>query len=174
MGVLKEGADLNKVEAKVQDNFETGRITLKRTKMKKRGYVFKEKSQPQKVTSNSVADNNATDISKDSEVMKFFTLPAEYAFVARAISQMDGVGKGLDPDFDFISACAPYLVEVKGVNKYLKEEATKVILGYEKRILDWEKKLFQRFGFDASRYVDTKKAKPTTDDPTNNGDQSDM
>jgi hypothetical protein len=87
---------------------------------------------------------------------------------------MDGVGKGLDPDFDFISACALYLVEVKGVNKYLKEEATKVILGYEKRILDWEKKLFQRFGFDASRYVDTKKAKSTTDDPTNNGDQSDM
>uniref|UniRef100_A0A7S2XNR5 ABC1 atypical kinase-like domain-containing protein n=1 Tax=Attheya septentrionalis TaxID=420275 RepID=A0A7S2XNR5_9STRA len=175
MGVLKEGADLNKVEAKVRDNFETGRITLKRTKMKKRGYVFKEKSPPRNVTSSSVSNNNnnATEAGKDSEVMKFFTLPAEYAFVARAISQMDGVGKGLDPDFDFISACAPYLVEVKGVNKYLKEEATKVLLGYEKRIMDWEKNLFKRFGFDPSRYADTKKNKPTIENSTT-GDHSDM
>ena len=51
---------------------------------------------------------------KDAEVMGFFTQQSEYAFVARALSQMDGVGKGRDPEFDFISAAAPYLVEVKG------------------------------------------------------------
>ena len=35
---------------------------------------------------------------------------------------MDGVGKGLDPDFDFISNGAPYIVEIKGAKKYLKDQ----------------------------------------------------
>merc|ERR1712238_418612 len=62
---------------------------------------------------------------KDAEVMGYFTLQSEYAFVARALSQMDGVGKSLDPEFDFISAAAPYLVEVKGTTRYLMDEAKK-------------------------------------------------
>ena len=36
--------------------------------------------------------------------------------------QMDGVGKTLDPDFDFVSSGAPYIVEIKGTGKYLKDE----------------------------------------------------
>jgi len=38
---------------------------------------------------------------------------------------MDGVGKTLDPDFDFISSSAPYIVEIKGTGKYLQDEASK-------------------------------------------------
>jgi hypothetical protein len=43
----------------------------------------------------------------DAEIVSYFTLPAEYVFVARVFSQLDSVGKGLDGDFDFISAAAP-------------------------------------------------------------------
>lgn len=57
--------------------------------------------------------------------MKYFTLPTEYAFVGRALTQMGGVGKALDPDFDFISAAAPWIYEIKGPTKYLREEAEK-------------------------------------------------
>jgi len=38
---------------------------------------------------------------------------------------MDGVGKSLDPDFDFVSSAAPWIYEIKGATKYLKEEAIK-------------------------------------------------
>jgi phosphate uptake regulator len=40
---------------------------------------------------------------------------------------MGGVGKSLDPDFDFISSAAPWVYEVKGVNRYLREETEKRI-----------------------------------------------
>jgi len=75
--------------------------------------------------------------------MKFFTLPAEYAFVARALSQMDGVGKTLDPDFDFVSSAAPYIVEIKGVGKYLKDEFKKRVNNFVTQLRGpWE----QSFG----------------------------
>jgi predicted unusual protein kinase regulating ubiquinone biosynthesis (AarF/ABC1/UbiB family) len=61
----------------------------------------------------------------DAEVLQYFTLPAEYAFVARALAQLDGVGKFLDGDFDFISSAAPWMFEIKGVAKFLQEEAAK-------------------------------------------------
>lgn len=57
--------------------------------------------------------------------MQYFTLPTEYAFVGRALSQMDGVGKSLDPEFDFISSAAPWIYEIKGAGKYLLEEFLK-------------------------------------------------
>jgi len=77
------------------------------------------------VATSSTTEDASAETVKDSEVMSYFTLPAEYAFVARAISQMDGVGKSLDPDFDFISNSAPYIVEIKGADLYLKDEASK-------------------------------------------------
>ena len=43
-------------------------------------------------------------------------------FLTRLII-ISGVGKGLDPDFDFLSAAAPYmLVEIKGTGRYLVDE----------------------------------------------------
>jgi hypothetical protein len=53
--------------------------------------------------------------------------------VAHAITQIDGVGKGLDPDFDFISNSAPYIVEIDGTNKYLKEEVIMYVINFQKK-----------------------------------------
>ena len=63
---------------------------------------------------------------------------------------MDGVGKGLDPEFDFISASAPYIVEIKGVEKYLMDEAKKRLkFVYDKDdgILAKELRFFKSLGF---------------------------
>eukprot|EP00980_Cylindrotheca_fusiformis_P011102 scaffold2553_cov138-Cylindrotheca_fusiformis.AAC.10 len=123
MGVLVDDADLDKVRSKVAENYRTGKVKANRKKMVGRGYQFRNETTSQPSPGAGI---NGTDVeSKDSEVMSFFTLPAEYAFVARALSQMDGVGKTLDPDFDFISNSAPYIVEIKGANKYLKDEVAK-------------------------------------------------
>lgn len=109
MGVLKEGADLAAVRAKVADNYRTGKVKANRKKLKKSGYKFKEESEApalvSKVTSgthhsSSGKTTTTTATARDAQVMQYFTLPAEYAFVGRALSQMDGVGKSLDPDFD--------------------------------------------------------------------------
>lgn len=132
MGVLKEDANLEIVRAKVADNFKTGKVKANRKRLSKRGYKFNSQvpspnSTDATVSSNSTATSGSKSNStaKDSDVMQSFTLPAEYAFVGRALVQMDGVGKGLDPEFDFISAAAPSIYEIKGANKYLKEEAAK-------------------------------------------------
>lgn len=129
MGVLKEDADLNKVRAKVAENYRTGKVKANKKKLKRSGY--KSSSKRSNSTSTDYSGNNTnTEAGKDSEVMKYFDLPAEYAFVARALSQMDGVGKSLDPDFDFISSAAPFIVEIKGAKQYLKDEIEKKVKGF--------------------------------------------
>lgn len=137
MGVLKENADLEKVQAKCQQNYDTGKLKVK--KRKKRSSVpYRRNDILVDSDSNDALEvrleaseqilvteqTNTKDV-KDAEVMGYFTLKSEYAFVARALSQMDGVGKSLDPEFDFISASAPYLVEVKGTGRYLSDEIKK-------------------------------------------------
>lgn len=130
MGVLKDTADLGKVRAKVADNYKTGKVKANRKRLRKRGYKFKDAntgSNPTNSTPTSESDNStATTSATDAEIMQYFTLPAEYAFVGRALSQMDGVGKSLDSEFDFISSAAPWIVEIKGAGKYLQDEATKL------------------------------------------------
>jgi predicted unusual protein kinase regulating ubiquinone biosynthesis (AarF/ABC1/UbiB family) len=161
MGVLKDGADLKKVEAKCQQNYDQGKLKVKKRKSRKSSkYNEKNKSlldikSEQKELDTRIDSagqaKNTTETServKDSEVMEYFTLQSEYAFVARALSQMDGVGKSLDPDFDFISAAAPYLVEVKGTTKYLTDEIKKKLTFVygEEGILAQELKLFKSLG----------------------------
>jgi predicted unusual protein kinase regulating ubiquinone biosynthesis (AarF/ABC1/UbiB family) len=87
---------------------------------------------------------NVTKDEQDSDVMKYFKLPAEYAFVARAISQMDGVGKSLDPDFDFISSAAPNIVEIKGASEYLRDEFDKFVKNFQQRITASWKQIVNR------------------------------
>jgi len=135
MGVLVDGADLDKVREKVGENYRTGKIKANKKKLRKKGYKFRgeDSDSTATVTSDSAGDSSKTTVN-DAEVMSYFTLPAEYAFVARAISQMDGVGKSLDPDFDFISSAAPYIVEIKGTDLYLKDEVFKLIRSLLQRI----------------------------------------
>ena len=158
MGVLVDGADLDKVKTKVKQNFETGLIKVK---SKKRGQtnvsatvVTEAKLNSTEVKITSSGGENIEKVN-DAEIMSFFTLPAEYAFVARAISQMDGVGKFLDEDFDFISACAPYLVEIKGGERYMKDEIRKILIS----VLNWEIDLQKKLGFDPKVKIDKLQSK---------------
>jgi predicted unusual protein kinase regulating ubiquinone biosynthesis (AarF/ABC1/UbiB family) len=165
MGVLTDGADLDKVRKKVKNNFETGKLKVKQRGQRK---LSESSNQPipesMEQNSTEVRLANATSINvassetstktnsdedeiNDAEIMSYFTLPAEYAFVARALSQMDGVGKNLDSEFDFISAAAPYLIEIKGSEKYLTDELTKYAQNVKKATLDWQKNLFRDLGF---------------------------
>jgi hypothetical protein len=54
-----------------------------------------------------------------------FILPAQLAFVARALAQMDGVGKALDPDFEFIASAAEAIPSLKGRRAWLRDWAGK-------------------------------------------------
>jgi len=134
MGVLKEGADLSVVRAKVAENYRTGKVKANRKKLRKRGYKFRNVTSA--ASSASIA-TNSTAGGGDAAVMKYFTLPAEYAFVGRALSQMNGVGKSLDPEFDFVSAAAPWIYEIKGAGLYIKEEALKWITSFPDRVADF-------------------------------------
>jgi predicted unusual protein kinase regulating ubiquinone biosynthesis (AarF/ABC1/UbiB family) len=144
MGVLIDGADLDQVRAKVAENYRTGKVKANRKKLRRKGYKFQDETNGEI----SKKDEDYLDAGKtaasasptgnDSQVMSYFSLPAEYAFVARAISQMDGVGKSLDPEFDFISSAAPYLVEIKGADLYLKDEVMKFIRGIQHRVVKFQ------------------------------------
>lgn len=161
MGVLTENVDIDKVRAKVQDNFEKGLVKVRKSKLKKAGYVFREPPN----NNGTTTAMNATRDEKDSDVMQYFTLPAEYAFVARAISQMDGVGKSLDPDFDFISSAAPNIVEIKGAGEYLRQEFDKFVESFQKKLNKTWKNIV---GMDEHRdEVKTVKNETTTRQKTN-------
>ena len=160
MGVLLDYADLDIVTRKVQENFDTGKIKIKKS-YKNEGSLQKlpgdEFVTKQSGIDNEINSNDDKLTVKDSDVMPYFTLPAEYAFVARALSQLDGVGKGLDPEFDFISAAAPFIVEIKGANIFLREKILRFISDAKKRSLQWETELFKQFGFDAKKYLNEAK-----------------
>jgi len=179
MGVLADNADLDKVRRKVNDNFQTGKIKVKERKERKKArqrstdiYIYDddrvvivdqvdmEKNSKSITTSSTIATTSMVEKKivdtkedlNDAEIMSYFTLPAEYAFVARAISQMDGVGKSLDSEFDFISAAAPWLVEIKGGEKYLGDEAKKLVSNWIKRVTDFQLTIFKKVGFEPTKY----------------------
>lgn len=138
--VLKEDADIEAVRAKVADNYRTGKVKANVKRLKKRGYKFRSPSTNGENTNSTIVseplsmENNTV---SDTKVMQYFSLPAEYAFVARALTQMDGCGKSLDPEFDFITSAAPWIYEIKGAGKYLQEEAFKWIRNLQKQVCDF-------------------------------------
>jgi predicted unusual protein kinase regulating ubiquinone biosynthesis (AarF/ABC1/UbiB family) len=158
MGVLVDGANLDEVREKVAENYRTGKVKANRKKLRRKGFKFRDEDENPTASStvnvtastSSLVDGTtpvsatAAEISaksaggSDAKVMSYFSLPAEYAFVARAISQMDGVGKSLDPEFDFISSAAPYLVEIKGADLYVKEEIAKFFRGLQGKWLRFQ------------------------------------
>jgi len=124
MGVLKPNADLGKVRAKISENYKTGKVKANRKRLKRRGYAYAAETNSTITRTSNVDDDDKAKV-RDAEVMQYFTLPAEYAFVGRALAQMAGVGKTLDPEFDFVSSAAPWLYEIKGASQYLKQELSK-------------------------------------------------
>lgn len=97
LGAVVQGANFKVLEAKIEDNFKTGKVKSKRSKRK----------------SDSADDAENKVPPKDSEVMKNFQLPSQLAFAARAITQMNGVGVMLDEDFEFIDLVADKVPEVQ-------------------------------------------------------------
>ena len=116
LGVLKQGADLEQVEGVIRKNFESGRIRSKAS----------SSSSPSSDVSTSTATSKEAE-KASSAVLPEFTLPAQCAFVARALTQMDGVGKALDPNFEFIASAAPVIPEIKGGDVYAREWLQKKI-----------------------------------------------
>jgi predicted unusual protein kinase regulating ubiquinone biosynthesis (AarF/ABC1/UbiB family) len=172
MGVLKDNADLDKVRAKCQQNYDTGMLKVKKRRKRSNGGARSGGREESRTETDETVDLEgrldeasmkllldettaqppppAEDVN-DAEIMGYFTLQSEYAFVARALSQLDGVGKGLDPEFDFISAAAPHLVEVKGTGRYLVDEMKKrlkFVYDPDDGILAKEMALFKSLGFD--------------------------
>ncbi|HEY9696784.1 MAG TPA: AarF/ABC1/UbiB kinase family protein [Trichocoleus sp.] len=45
-----------------------------------------------------------------------FRFPATFTFVMRAFSTLEGVGKGLDPDFNFMEVAKPFAMELMSTN----------------------------------------------------------
>ncbi len=60
-------------------------------------------------------DQSVTAISDDLYAVAYdqpFRFPATFTFVMRAFSTLEGVGKGLDPEFNFMEAAKPYATEL--------------------------------------------------------------
>jgi len=97
LGALKEGADKKAIEALVANNFKTGKVKSKRSKRKAEAVE---------------ADPDAK-VPKEAETMKYFQLPSQLAFVARALTQLNGVGVMLDEDWEFIDQVAAKVPELQ-------------------------------------------------------------
>lgn len=82
-----------------------------------------------------------------------FRFPATFTFVMRAFSTLEGVGKGLDPDFNFMEAAKPFAMQLmsngtpadtRGLFDELGRQAAQVsstALGLPRRIEDTIEKL---------------------------------
>ncbi|MEN9203475.1 MAG: AarF/ABC1/UbiB kinase family protein [Thermostichus sp. DG_1_6_bins_120] len=46
-----------------------------------------------------------------------FRFPATFTFVMRALTTLEGLGKGLDPEFDFMEVAKPFLEEFMSLNR---------------------------------------------------------
>ncbi len=58
---------------------------------------------------------SVTEISEDLYEIAYdqpFRFPATFTFVMRAFSTLEGVGKGLDPDFNFMEAAKPFAMQI--------------------------------------------------------------
>jgi len=101
LGALKPGADTKAIEALIENNFKTGKVRSKRSKRKTQRTAEEE------------AAAKATKVPSQSETMKYLQLPSQLAFVARAVTQLSGVGVMLDEDYEFIDLVAAKVPELQ-------------------------------------------------------------
>jgi len=97
LGALKEGADRSVVERTIENNFKTGKVKSKASR-RKRELTEEEKNMKPP---------------SQAETMKYLQLPPALAFVARAVTQLSGVGVMLDPEWEFIESVAPKVPELQ-------------------------------------------------------------
>jgi predicted unusual protein kinase regulating ubiquinone biosynthesis (AarF/ABC1/UbiB family) len=101
-------------------------------------------------------NQSVADISEDLYEIAYdqpFRFPATFTFVMRAFSTLEGVGKGLDPDFNFMEVARPFAMQIMtngnnpDGNSFLNElgrQAAQVgstALGLPRRIEDTIEKL---------------------------------
>jgi predicted unusual protein kinase regulating ubiquinone biosynthesis (AarF/ABC1/UbiB family) len=56
-----------------------------------------------------------------------FRFPATFTFVMRAFSTIEGVGKGLDPDFNFMEAAQPFALQIMNANNNNGNDANAIL-----------------------------------------------
>lgn len=109
LGIVSPRADRAKLLATIEKNFATGRIGRRSGTAEA---AAARKAQPQGGGGGNEAD--------------FLQLSSVYTFVFRALAQMGGVGKSLDPDFSFVDRVAPYVTEAEGVSFLLDAQLGKL------------------------------------------------
>jgi len=100
LGALKPGANRQVIQDVIQNNFDTGKVKSKRSKRRAGLAEIEELGSKKKAP-------------KQSDTAKYLQLPAQLAFVARAITQLNGVGTLLDEEFEFIDAVAAKVPEIQ-------------------------------------------------------------
>ena len=102
-------------------------------------------------------NQSVSDISDDLYELAYdqpFRFPATFTFVMRAFSTLEGVGKGLDPEFNFMEVAKPFALQIMtngntpdGSNSFLNElgrqaaQVSNTALGLPRRIEDTIEKL---------------------------------
>lgn len=94
MGILSPKADRYELERTVERNFATGRIGGKRPAL-------------QEARSEGTRAALGGDGAGDGAGAEFLQLSSVYTFIFRVLAQIGGVGRTLDPHFDFVDAVAP-------------------------------------------------------------------
>jgi aarF domain-containing kinase len=97
LGALKEDANKSVIQKTIENNFKTGKVKSKRSKRKRELTEEEKNFKPP----------------SQSETMKYLQLPSQLAFVARALTQMAGVGSMLDEDYEFIDCVAEKVPELQ-------------------------------------------------------------
>lgn len=80
------------------------------------------------ITTNTLSIEDIEEINEDlKKIMRDepFTIPAEYAFLGRAIGTLHGLTIGLDPNFDIVDSITPY---VKNITVNETQNAAQIIL----------------------------------------------
>jgi predicted unusual protein kinase regulating ubiquinone biosynthesis (AarF/ABC1/UbiB family) len=93
LGFIRQGADVDSIERAIN-------------------WMFDHYSS---ISSHNITYENVREIEDD--ILKIIhdeplTVPAQFAFLGRALSTLLGLATGLDPDFDFIEATKPYVAKL--------------------------------------------------------------
>jgi len=124
LGILAPGADRIAVQRTVRRNFETGKVTSRASRDKQAGRARAAAGPGEALGDDAGKLTSTTEAEKLDASL--FVIPSVFAFVARALTQLEGVGKTLDADYEFVTLVAPKVVEVEGSGNYLKGELAKL------------------------------------------------
>lgn len=115
LGIVAPGADRVKLERTIADNFASGRIGA--------GAARQADGAPKRAARATSGAGGGGGAGADAD---FLQLSSVYTFIFRVLAQLGGVGRSLDPEFDFISAVAPHVAELDGPGFLLAKQLERV------------------------------------------------